>query len=290
LSGRVEGKVALITGAARGLGRSHALTLAREGSDIIAVDICAPIETVTDYPMPGPEDLTETARLVKQHDRRCVARQVDVRERRDLVDAVAEAVSELGHLDIVVANAGIVVNSDGADSITFLDTITVNLSGVVNTVRAAMPHLGPGASIVAIGSFASLVNHGRAATANPNPGLLGYTHAKRAVARFVHDLAIQAGPDGIRVNAVHPGNVATDMLLNDALFKVFRPDLENPTRADAEPVMAGMHRLPVGLLEPADISNAVLYLASDESRAVTGLQLKVEAGGLLATTTSGAPG
>src|SRR5579862_7806102 len=107
LSGRVQGKVALITGAARGQGRSHALTLAREGADIIAVDICAPIETVTDYPMPGPEDLAETARLVEQHDRRCIARQVDVRERRDLVDAVAEAVSELGHLDVVVANAGI---------------------------------------------------------------------------------------------------------------------------------------------------------------------------------------
>ena len=144
MSGRVQGKVALITGAARGQGRSHALTLAREGADIIAVDICAPIETVTDYPMPGPEDLAETARLVEQHDRRCVTWQVDVRERRDLVDAVAEAVAQLGHLDIVVANAGIVVNSAEADSITFLDTITVNLNGVVNTVRAAMPHLGPG--------------------------------------------------------------------------------------------------------------------------------------------------
>lgn len=290
MDGRVAGKVALITGGARGQGRSHAIALAREGADVILFDICAQIESVTAYPMSTPEDLAETARLVEKEGRRAAVRQVDVRDRGALIEATRTAVAEMGRrLDIVVANAGIVEAGPDAPAVSFLDTVSVILGGTINTVEAAFPHLGPGASIIAIGSFAALVHQGRD-TQGAGPGLVGYAHAKRAVSRLVHDLAAQLGPLDIRVNAIHPGNVETRMLLNETLYKVFRPDLESPTRADAEPVIDGMHRLPVTYISPTDISNAVLFLASEESRCVTGLQLKVEAGGLLASTTSGAPG
>jgi SDR family mycofactocin-dependent oxidoreductase len=289
-AGRVAGKVALITGAARGQGRSHAVTLAREGADIIALDICGPVGSITGYPPATPADLAETARLIEAHDRRVVTRQVDVRDRRELTAAVDEGVAELGRLDIVVANAGVVAPGADAPLMSFIDTIAVNLGGVVNCVGAALPHLTSGASIIAIGSFAALVGNARAANPDTGPGLVGYTHAKRAVARLVHDLAFQLGPHGIRANAIHPGNVETNMLLFDDLYRVFRPDLESPTREDAESVIRGMHRLPVTYIQPSDISDAVLFLASEESRWITGMQLKVEAGGLLASTTSGVPG
>jgi SDR family mycofactocin-dependent oxidoreductase len=289
MSGRVAGKVALITGAARGQGRSHAVALAREGADIIALDLCGPVESITGYPPATPADLAETARLVEAEDRRIVTRQVDVRDHRELAGAVGDGVAALGRLDIVVANAGVVATGPDAPMMSFIDIIAVNYGGVVNCVGAALPHLASGASIIAIGSLAALVGNARAANPDAGPGLVGYTHAKRAVARFVHDLAFQLGPLGIRANAIHPGNVETSMLLFDDLYKVFRPDLESPTRADAEPVIRGMHRLPVTYIQPSDISDAVVFLASDESRWVTGMQLKVEAGGLLASTTSGVP-
>jgi SDR family mycofactocin-dependent oxidoreductase len=289
MSGRVAGKVALVTGAARGQGRSHAVALAREGADVIALDICGPVESITGYPPATPADLAETAGQVEAHDRRVVARQADVRDRGELAAAVSDGVAELGRLDVVVANAGIVAVGRDAPVMSFIDIIAVNLGGVVNTVGAALPHLTSGASVIATGSYAALVDHGRAADPDAGPGLAGYRYAKRSVARFVHDIAFQLGPLGIRANAVHPGNVETRMLLNEPLYQVFRPDLESPTRADAEPVIRAMHRLPVTYIQPSDISDAVLFLASDESRYVTGMQLKVEAGGLLASTTSGVP-
>jgi SDR family mycofactocin-dependent oxidoreductase len=289
MSGRVAGKVALITGAARGQGRSHAVRLAREGADVIALDICGPVDSITGYPSATPADLAETVRLVEAQDRRAVARQVDVRDRDELTSAVSDGVAALGRLDIVVANAGIVAVGADAPIMSFIDIIAVNYGGVVNCVGAALPHLESGASIIAIGSMAALVGNARAANPDAGPGLVGYTHAKRAVTRFVHDLAFQLGPLGIRANAIHPGNVETNMLLFDDLYKVFRPDLEAPTQTDAEPGIRAMHRLPVTYIQPSDISDAVLFLASDESRWVTGMQLKVEAGGLLASTTSGVP-
>lgn len=289
-AGRVAGKVALITGAARGQGRSHAVMLAREGADIIALDICGPVDSITGYPPATPADLAETARLVEAHNRRIVTRQVDVRDRRELTEATAAAVAELGRLDVVVANAGVVAVGTDAPLMSFLDVVEVNLCGVINTVTAALPHLTSGASIIAIGSFAALTGSARAGSPDAGPGLAGYTHAKRAVGRFVHDLAFQLGPHGIRANVIHPGNVETNMLLFDDLYRVFRPDLESPTQADAEGVIRSMHRLPVTYIQPSEISDAVLFLASEESRRITGMQLKVEAGGLLASTTSGVPG
>jgi SDR family mycofactocin-dependent oxidoreductase len=285
MAGRMAGKVALITGAARGQGRSHAVRLAEEGADIIAVDLCAQIGTVP-YPMASPGDLAETARLVEQLDRRVVTRIADVRERTPLRTAVEEGVDALGRLDVVVANAGIVSLGTDLPPAAFLDAVTVDMCGVVNTVDAAFPHLGPGASVICTGSMAAYLS-GSVEVAGP--GGAGYAHAKREVARFVHDLASMLAPHNIRVNAVHPGSVATGMLLNEASYRQFRPDLDAPTREDADDAFGSLHRMPVNTMDAADISEAVLYLASDASRYVTGLQLKVDGGGLLPVTTTGMP-
>jgi SDR family mycofactocin-dependent oxidoreductase len=284
MAGRMQGKVALITGAARGQGRSHAVRLAQEGADIIAVDVCSQIKSVP-YPMATEADLAETARLVEELDRRVVTQVADVRDRAPLAAAVDAGVAALGQLDVVVANAGIIPLGSGIPPVAFLDAVSVDLVGVINTVETAFPHLGAGASIICIGSMAAMMPG-----AGDAPGTAGYSHAKRGVARFTHDLALALAPHGIRVNAVHPGNIDTDMLQNDAMYRLFRPDLENPTREDVQPAFGSMHKLPVNTLDPADISEAVLYLASDASRYVTGLQLKVDAGALLPVTTSGAPG
>ena len=287
MTGRVEGKVAFVTGAARGQGRSHALRLAQEGADIIAVDICEDIAT-NHYPLSTEADLAETARQIEALDRRVVTVKADVRDPAQLKAAVESGVAELGHLDVVVANAGICPLGKDVPVQGFLDAIMVDLFGVVNAVNAALPHLRSGASIVCTGSVAGLMPGG---TDNPEngPGGAGYSHAKRGVARFVHDLALQLAPQSIRVNAVHPTNVNTDMLQSQPMYDVFRPDLEHPTREDAELAFPAMQPMPIGYVEPVDISNAVLFLASDEARYVTGLQLKVDAGALLAGTTSGAP-
>jgi SDR family mycofactocin-dependent oxidoreductase len=281
----MDGKVAFITGAARGQGRSHAVRLAQEGADIIAVDICAQIESVP-YRMALESDLAETARLVEALDRRIVTAIADVRQPSQLTAAVQAGLAELGHLDVVVANAGISPIGQDVPAIAFLETVSVNLSGVVNTIEAAFPHLTAGASIVCIGSMAALL---QGAVDSAGPGAAGYAHAKRAVARLVHDLALQLAPLSIRVNAIHPGNIDTDMLQNDAMYRLFRPDLEHPTHDDVQVAFGSMHKMPVNTLDPIDISEAVLYLASDAARYVTGQQLRIDAGALLPTMTSGAP-
>jgi NAD(P)-dependent dehydrogenase (short-subunit alcohol dehydrogenase family) len=173
--------------------------------------------------------------------------------------------------------------------VSFLDTIAINLGGVFNTMDAVFPHLTAGASVIITGSFAALMEGGGTSSPEAGPGGAGYTHAKRGVARYVHDLAFQLAPLSIRVNAVHPGNVETTMMLNGAMYKQFRPDLDNPTREDAEPSFRSMHRMPTTYIQSQDISNAVMFLASDDARFITGMQMKVEAGGLLAATTSGVP-
>ncbi|MBA4025330.1 MAG: SDR family mycofactocin-dependent oxidoreductase [Gordonia sp.] len=287
MTGRMAGKVAFITGAALGQGRSHAIRLAEEGADIIAVDLCTQIESAT-HQMASEADLTETVRLVEELDRRIVTQVADVRERAQLVAALQAGVSELGHLDVVVANAGICPVGPDVPLSGYFDTISVDLVGVINTVEAAFPHLSAGASIVVTGSMAAmLTTHVDNPTAGP--GVAGYGHAKRAVARFVHETALQLAPINIRVNAVHPGNIDTKMLQNEAMFKLFRPDMSNPTKEDARTAFGSMHRLPVDTISPRDVSEAVLYLASDAARYVTGQQLRVDGGAVLPTTTSGAP-
>lgn len=279
MSGRVEGKVAFVTGAARGQGRSHALRLAQEGADIIAIDICEDIET-NHYALSSPDDLAETARQIEALDRRVFTQQADVRDRAAVFAALEAGVAELGHVDIVVANAGICPLGADVPAQGFFDAVQTDFTGVVNAIEAALPHLSAGASIIATGSVAGLIPGGTDNPAN-GPGGAGYSWAKRAVATFIHTLALQLAPQSIRANVVHPTNVNTDMLQSDPMYGIFRPDIENPTREDAEPAFYSMQTMPIPFVEPIDISNAVLFLASDEARYVTGLQLKVDGGSVL---------
>jgi SDR family mycofactocin-dependent oxidoreductase len=280
MPGRVEGKVAFITGAARGQGRSHAIRLAEEGADIIAVDICRQIAS-NPYPLSTPEDLSETERAVKELGRRVVARQADVRERDELREAVEAGLADLGRIDIVVANAGILPMAMGEpDPMDFVDAVDVDLLGVMNAVAVALPHMPDGASIVATGSTAGMMP---GTTDNPvlGPGGAGYSWSKRILISYVEQMALHLASRFIRVNAVHPTNCNTHLLHNDGLYSVFRPDLEHPTRDDAIPAFTHFQAMPIPYVEPIDISNLVVFLASDESRYVTGQQIRVDGGSLL---------
>jgi SDR family mycofactocin-dependent oxidoreductase len=280
MTGRVAGKVALVTGAARGQGRSHALRLAEEGADIIAVDICEQIES-NPYPLATEADLAETAEQVEKLDRRIVTVKADVRERSQLRDAVSAGIARLGHLDVVVANAGILPMAMGdPDPMDFVDATDVDLIGVMNTVAAALPYLPDGASIVITGSTAAMMPN---TTDNPmmGPGSAGYGWAKRILIEYTEQIALQLAPRFIRANAIHPTNCNTHLLHNDGLYAMFRPDLEHPTREDVEPAFTMFQAMPIPYVEPVDISNVVLFLASDESRYVTGQQIRVDAGSLL---------
>ncbi|VFA88399.1 Putative short-chain type dehydrogenase/reductase MSMEG_6031 [Gordonia paraffinivorans] len=277
MAARLAGRVAFVTGVARGQGRSHAVRLAEEGADIIGVDLPRPVGNMT-YPLATQEDLDETVRLVEKTGRRIVARAADVRDRTALDEAVAAGVEALGRLDVVVANAGVCPLGQNPPN-TFLDVVDANLVGLINTFNAAYPHLDDGASLIAIGSVAGLTP-GTVDNPATGPGGAGYGYSKRAIAQLVHDFSILVAPRGIRVNAIHPSNCDTDMLQNDAMYRMFRPDLESPTRDDAALAFPVMNAIPVPWVEPIDVSNAVVYLASDESRYVTGSQLKVDAGAI----------
>ena len=278
--GRVEGKVALVTGAARGQGRSHAVRLASEGADIIAVDLCRDIDTVT-YPLARPDDLKETVRLVEEQGRRIVAREADVRSTEQLRTALEDGVRELGHLDVVVAQAGILSMGGKREMQAWSDVIDVNLIGTINALQVSLPHLHEGASLIATGSVAAFMARTIEPSPGADPGGAGYSFAKRVLADYVHELARQLAPRGIRANAVHPTNVDTAMLQNEVMYRTFRPDLEDPGRADAELGFKSQQAMDVPYIDPVDVSNAVLFLASDEARYVTGMQLRVDAGGYL---------
>ena len=278
--GRVQGKVAFVTGAARGQGRSHAVRLAEEGADIIAVDRCEDFATIG-YPMATPEDLEETAQFVEKTGQRCVAAQVDVSDAGALKSALEEGIAELGRLDIVVTAAGIAGMKGSADMQAWIDVINTNLIGTINAIQVALPHLGEGASIVATGSTAALMDVAKNDNPGTDPGGSAYLHSKRLLSQYVHNLAAELAPRGIRANVVHPTNTNTPMLQSAPMYKSFRPDLENPTRADAEPVFHVQQAMKVPWVEPEDISNMVLFLASDEARYVTGTQQRVDAGGYL---------
>ncbi len=272
--GRVEGKVAFITGAARGQGRSHALRLAQEGADIIAIDVCEAIPE-NPYPPATEEDLAETVRQVEALDRRIVAQKADVRDFEQLKAVVDRGVAELGRLDIVSANAGIAGTFNRSEDIPddqWMNMIDINLSGVWRTCKAAIPHLkagGRGGSIILTSSDAGLFAY---------ENISHYVSAKHGVVGLMRTLALELAPDMIRVNSVHPTTVNTPMVNNDAVFRLFRPDLENPTVDDFKQAATVMNALPIPWVEAVDISNAVLFLASDESRYITGVPLPVDAG------------
>jgi NAD(P)-dependent dehydrogenase (short-subunit alcohol dehydrogenase family) len=254
--------------------------LAEEGADVIAIDICAQIPS-NPYPLAGPEDLAETGKLVEKTGRRAVLVEADVRSRDQLQSAVKDGLNALGQLDIVVANAGILPMAMGDPQITdFIDAVDVDFVGVVNTIAATVEHLEAYASIVVTGSTAGLMP---GTTGNPTmgPGGVGYGWSKRTLVSYTETLAVQLAPKFIRVNCVHPTNCNTDLLQNQGMYDVFRPDLSSPTREDAETAFVHFQAMPIPYIEPIDVSNLVLFLASDESRYLTGQQIRVDAGSLL---------
>jgi (+)-trans-carveol dehydrogenase len=274
--GRVEGKVALITGAARGQGRSHAVALAREGADIIALDLCAQIADVP-YPMATKEDLAQTVREVEALDRRIVAREADVRDVEALSAVVAEGLDAFGRLDIVCANAGIAGPYGKAASLAdrarhFRTVVDVNLTGVFLTVEACKQAIidgGRGGSVIITSSLAGLKALGAGG---------GYTEAKHGLVGLMRSSAHELAPHRIRVNSIHPTNVATPMIMNEATFHMVRPDKADATEEDLAAALGFLNLMPVPFVESSDISAAVLFLASDESRFVTGVTLPVDAG------------
>ena len=271
--GRVDGKVALITGAARGQGRSHAIRLAEEGADIIAFDLCRQIDTAH-YDLGTADDLAETVERVKALDRRVISAEVDVRDRSALRTAIEQAVADLGRLDIVVANAGIWSFAPALELTdqAWQDVIDVNLTGVWHTCVAALPSMiaaGNGGSIILVSSAAGLTGF---------RNTVHYVASKFGVVGIMKALALELGEHMIRVNTVNPTTVATPMTMNDPTFRLFLPDSENPSIDEMAGPMQEMHILPIPWVESQDVSNAVLFLASDEARYVTGVTLPVDAG------------
>lgn len=276
---RLTGKVAVVTGAARGQGRSHAVHMADEGADIIALDICANIES-NEYPLATQADLDETAQLVEKSGRRVVAAAVDVRDRAALKKALDAAVADLGGLHVVVANAGICPQGNHIPYRGFIDAFDVDFVGVVNTVHLGLDHLTAGGSVIVTGSIAGLVDQKNLATGGgpQGPGGAGYGMAKKMVRDYTKALALTMAPHNIRINAIHPTSVNTPMLHNLPMYRVFRPDLPEPSREDAEIVFPILQAMPIPYIEPEDVSHAVVYLASDESRYLTGQQLFIDGG------------
>ncbi|EHB53688.1 short-chain dehydrogenase/reductase SDR [Mycolicibacterium rhodesiae JS60] len=285
MSGKLEGKVAFITGAARGQGRAHAIAMAREGADIIAVDICRDIPS-NPYPLATPDDLAETERSVKELGRQVLARVGDVRERHELREAVEAGVANFGKIDIVVANAGILPMAMGRphDAMSFVDASDVDLLGVMNTVAVTVPHLADGSSVIITGSTAGMI---RGTTDNPNmgPGGRGYGWSKRVIIEYVEEMSLALADRMIRVNAIHPTNCNTHLLQNDGMYSMFRPDLtqagKQASREDAEPLFTLFQAMPIPYIEPEDMANLGVFLASDDSRYITGQQIRVDAGSLL---------
>ncbi|MCU1446108.1 mycofactocin-coupled SDR family oxidoreductase [Cryobacterium sp.] len=267
MTGKLEGKVAFITGAARGQGRAHAIKLAQEGADIIAIDLAGPIPLVP-YDSSSMEDLQETVRLVEALDRRILFEQVDVRDLDAMRGFVDSSVAELGHLDIVVANAGICIPATWNETTPemFQTTMDINVTGVWNTVMVGAPHLvtAGGGSIILTSSYAGK---------KMQPFMVHYTASKHAVTGMTRAFAAELGKHSIRVNSVHPGAVNTPMGSGDMIEAITRTNASNPALA-----VMGTPFLPVYSAEAEDIANAVAFLASDDARLITSEHLSIDAG------------
>lgn len=269
---RLEGKVAYITGAARGQGRSHAIKMAEEGADIIAVDLCADVDTVP-YPSATPEDLEHTVKCVESIGQRIFARSADVRDTAALRRVAREGIDELGQIDIVVANAGVVSAAPvlQLDEASWQTVIDINLTGVWKAIKAVVPALVEarrGGSVILTSSVLGLIAF---------PNVAHYVAAKHGVTGLMKSLAIELAPNNIRVNSIHPGTVDTPMIMNEAALRLFTGG-RGRTREAAKTVMTGVHALPVPWVDALDVSNAVVYLASDESRYLTGSTIVIDAG------------
>ncbi|WP_264042289.1 mycofactocin-coupled SDR family oxidoreductase [Mycolicibacterium hodleri] len=266
--GQLAGKVALVTGAARGMGRAHAVTLASRGTDVVAVDVCAEFDT-TDYPGATTDDLAETVRLVQAHGRRILATQADVRDPDAVAAVVADGVERFGRLDVVIANAGIIRVSDTDHRAkAFRDVVEVNLIGAWNTVDAAIPAMvagGRGGSVVLVSS-----TQGIRAAGTERAGIQGYAASKRALVALMQVWADQLAEHSIRVNVIHPSGVATDMILNETTMKL---------AAAGDPwLVSQRNALPIALLQPEQIAAAVAWLVSDDAAFITGTSWPLDAG------------
>lgn len=270
--GRFDGKTVLITGGARGQGRSHALAFAREGADIVVTDIAKQVDTVP-YTMSSEADLKETVSQVEAMDQRCLAIQADARDTEATNAAVAQAVDQFGKIDVLIVNHGLLSLSTVADMSDEVwdDVIASDLTGVFKAVRAVIPHMVSQRSgrIVATASMA-----GRTGL----PTVAHYCAAKWGVIGFVKSVAREVAGDGVTVNCVCPTNVDTDMIHNEAFYALFAPGVDNPSRDDVIPGFQSLNAVPVPWIEAIDISNAMLFLASDEARYITGEALHVSAG------------
>jgi SDR family mycofactocin-dependent oxidoreductase len=266
------GRVAVITGAARGQGRSHALEFARLGADVAICDLAHDLGSVG-YPLGTPADLAETARQVEGEGRRCLSKVADVRDLDAMIAFVDEAHDVLGSVDVLVANAGVsaLASICTMDATQWSETVDTNLTGVFNAIRAAAPHMRRQrwGRIIAISSMM-----GRSS----NPGIPAYVASKWGVIGLCKSVAFELAAFGVTVNAVAPGNVSTPMIHNDTLYGLMRPDLDHPTREDVAPGMAALHVQPVPWLEPEEITAAVVFLASEGARHITGSVIDVDAG------------
>jgi SDR family mycofactocin-dependent oxidoreductase len=267
-----EGRVAVITGGARGQGRSHAVELARLGADIAVADLCHDLDSVG-YALSSEDDLAETVRLVEAQGRRCVSAVADVRDLDATLAFVAEARDALGSVDILVANAGISTLGSicTMDAAQWSETIDTNLTGVFNAMRAVAPHMRRQrwGRIIGISSMM-----GRSS----NPGIPAYVASKWGVIGLCKSVAFELAAFGVTVNAIAPGNISTPMIHNETLYGLMRPDLDHPTREDVEPGMTALHVQPVPWLEPEEVTAAVVFLASEGARHITGSVIDVDAG------------
>ena len=275
--GRLDGKVVLISGVARSQGRSHAVRFAEEGADVIGFDVLGEIKGSPSAPA-TQADMDETVRQVEALDRRIVATKADVRDWAAVKAAVDDGVAQLGRLDVVLGNAGVFTSpslAEDMDDDIFMDTLDINVAGVWRTAKAAIPHLKKnenGGSIILTSSVAGL---------SAFPNFAHYVASKHAVVGLMRTLALELAPYQIRVNSVHPGTVNTVMVMNDVLSRLFRPDLENPTSEDFLAASKQMNPMGIEILEAVDISNAMVFLASDEARYITGVTLPVDAGSMV---------
>lgn len=273
---RMSGRVVLITGAARGQGRAHAVRMAEEGADIVGVDVLADNSALA-YTLATEDDMQETLRQVEATGRSMIARRGDVRSQEELDAAVAAGIEAFGFIDTVCLNAGVSgrkVPTWELETDEFNAMLQINLLGAQRTLKAVVPHMiesGRGGAIVFINSTLGLKGL---------PNLSAYTASKHALLGLARVLASELAPHKIRVNSVNPTGVGTGLLLNEATWKNFRPDLENPTLEDAKEAFTALHQLPVPWVEAVDVANAVLFLSSDEARYITGTSLPVDAGNL----------
>jgi (+)-trans-carveol dehydrogenase/(-)-trans-carveol dehydrogenase len=275
--GKLDGKVAFISGAARGQGRSHAVTLAKEGADIIGFDICEDVASIaTLYPLARQEDLDETVRQVEAVGGRMLARKADVRDFAQIQAVQDEGISMFGHIDIVLANAGVVSLQKAWEypEQTWRDVVDINLTGVWNTVRGVIPHMierRQGGVLLLTSSTAGIRGYAHTAP---------YSAAKHGVVGLMQSLANELAPHWIRVNTLHPTSADTPMLQNEGTYRLFMPEMENPGRDDLQKMMIEGNAMPIPWVEAKDVSAVVLFLCSDEARYITGVQMPIDAGAL----------